>query len=70
MTYLQPQTKIKFPRYSLHGDELEIVEEVKYLGGHHSVRYEVHCLYSQKDHDSETATRYNQESIILSSYQR
>ena len=32
MTYLQPQTKIKFPRYSLHGDELEIVEEVKYLG--------------------------------------
>ena len=22
----------KFPHYSLHGDELEIVEEVKYLG--------------------------------------
>ena len=23
----------KFPRYSLHGDALEIAEEVKYLGG-------------------------------------
>ena len=56
----------KFPRYSLHEHELEIVEEVSW--GHHLVRYEVHCSYSEKAHDCEPATRYNQESIILGSY--
>ena len=61
----------KLPHYSLYGHELEIVEEIKYLGegGHHSVRYEVHCSYLHKSHDCEPATRYDQERTVLGSYQ-
>ena len=37
-------TTLLLLHYSLQEYELEIGEEVKYLGGHHSVRYEeVHC---------------------------
>ena len=65
-------SKSELSHYSLHGHKLEIVEDPKILyvsWGHHSVRYEVHCSYSRKAHDCKPATRYNQKSTVLGSYQ-